>query len=232
MSMAACSDSKSTQAIANVEELINVIEMEEPDKTAIDAARAAYDGLEAQWKDKVSNYQALIDAEKRYTEMLQAKEEQKEKSLKEVHTTLYSNIVGSMTMRDVVVTVWKNAVDNNKYADFNEALRNLYAGKEYKAFAGIPSLIVPKQTAENFVVALNQLETDQDSLAKSMKELADLDIDATLYDALINLYSEYTVLYNQVISPSGSYISYSSDTEESISNIKKAEAELDVVWPY
>lgn len=223
--LAACSGSNNKQAISDVENLISEIDLDSIESEAMIAARTAYDELDNELKQEISNYQTLIDAERIY------EEQRIEDILTSAHTTLYLNIAGCAALREVVVTVWGNSIDN-QYADFNKALSSLYQGESYEALAGIPRVIVSEDTATNFVTALETLKSDHVSLEKQMKEISSLEIDEHICEAFVSLYSEYVILYNQVLSPSGSYITYCSDTNESANKIVQAEALLDVVWPY
>lgn len=223
--LTACFGSNNKQAISDVENLISAIDLDSIESEAVIAARAAYDELDNELRQEISNYQTLIDAERIY------EEQYLEDILTSVHTTLYLNIAGCASLREVVVTVWGNSI-NNKYADFNKALSCLYQGESYEALAGIPRVIVSEDTATNFVTALETLKSDHVSLEKQMKEISSLEIDEHICKAFVSLYSEYVILYNQVLSPSGSYITYCSDTNESANKIVQAEALLDVVWPY
>lgn len=223
--LAACSGSNNKQAISDVENLISEIDLDSIESEAMIAARTAYDELDNELKQEISNYLTLIDAERIY------EEQRIEDILTSAHTTLYLNIAGCAALREVVVTVWGNSIDN-QYADFNKALSSLYQGESYEALAGIPRVIVSEDTATNFVTALETLKSDHVSLEKQMKEISSLEIDEHICEAFVSLYSEYVILYNQVLSPSGSYITYCSDTNESANKIVQAEALLDVVWPY
>lgn len=223
--LTACSGSNNKQAISDVENLISVIDLDSIESEAVIVARKTYDELDNDLKQGVSNYQTLIDAERI------CEEQHLEDILTSAHTTLYLNIAGCASLREVVVTVWGNSIDN-KYADFNKALSSLYQGESYEALAEIPRVIVSEDTATNFVTALETLKSDDASLEKQMKEMSTLEIDEQIYEAFVSLYSQYVILYNQVLSPSGSYITYCSDTNESANKIVQAEALLDVVWPY
>lgn len=218
-----CTDKEAQKAILNVENLISEINMENLDTGSIEAARQAYDELDNTLKEKVSNYQLLEEAEKRRDEV-----EKIEQLMRDTHTTLYLNIVGCTALSDGIVRVWKNAIDVRN-ADFNNALSALFQGKGYSY---IGKVVVSDDYASNFKVALDTAKEDHTILEENMRELASVDADETVYNALSNLYSEYVVLYNQVTAPSGSYVSYTADISDSISSINKAEAALDIVWPY
>lgn len=216
-----CTDKEAQQAVSNVEELISEISKEDLNADSIERAREAYDKLDEKLKEKISNYSALEEAE---VKMESARIEQ---LMCDAHTTLYLNIAGCTALSDGISRVWKSAIDVRN-ADFNNALSALFQGKGYSY---IGKVVVSDDYASNFKVALDTVKEDHTILEKNMRELASLDADGTAYDALSDLYSEYTVLYNEVIAPSGSYVSYTADINDSIRNINKAEAALDIIWP-
>ena len=217
-----CADKEAQQAVSNVEGLISKISMEGLDTDAIETAREAYDKLDEKLKEKISNYSTLEEAEAKM------ELERIEQLMCDVHTTLYLNIAGCTALSDGISRVWKSAIDVRN-ADFNNALSALFQGKGYSY---IGKVIVSDDYASNFKVALDTVKEDHTILEENMRELASLDVDGTVYDALSDLYSEYAVLYNQVIAPSGSYVSYTADTNDFIRNINKAEAALGIIWPY
>lgn len=217
-----CTDKETQLAVSNVEGLISEISMESLDTDAIETAREAYDKLDEKLKEKISNYSVLEEAEAKM-ELVRI-----EQLMRDAHTTLYLNIAGCTALSDGISRVWKNAIDVRN-ADFNNALSSLFQGKGYSY---IGSMVVSDDYASRFKVALDTVKEDHAILEENMRELASLDVDGTVYNALSELYSEYVVLYNQVITPSGSYMSYTSDINDSIRNINKAEAALDIIWPY
>lgn len=220
--LSGCADKEAQQAISNVEELISEISIEDLNADSIERAREAYDKLDEKLKEKISNYSALEEAESKMESV------RIEQLMCDAHTTLYLNIAGCTALSDGISRVWKSAIDVWN-ADFNNALSALFQGKGYSY---IGKVVVSDDYASNFKVALDTVKEDHTILEEDMRELASLDVDGTVYDALSDLYSEYVVLYNQVIAPSGSYISYTADTNDSIRNINKAEAALDIIWPY
>ena len=219
--LSGCADKEAQQAVSNVEELISEISIEDLNADSIERAREAYDKLDEKLKEKISNYSALEEAESKMESV------RIEQLMCAAHTTLYLNITGCTALSDGISRVWKSAIDVRN-ADFNNALSALFQGKGYSY---IGKVIVSDDYASNFKVALDTVKEDHTILEEDMRELASLDVDGTVYDALSDLYSEYVVLYNQVIAPSGSYISYTADTNDSIRNINKAEAALDIIWP-
>ena len=62
--LTACSGSNNKQAISDVENLISVIDLDSIESEAVIVARKAYDELDNDLKQGVSNYQTLIDAER------------------------------------------------------------------------------------------------------------------------------------------------------------------------
>lgn len=220
--LSGCADKEAQQAVSNVEELISEISIEDLNADSIERAREAYDKLDEKLKEKISNYSALEEAESKMESV------RIEQLMCAAHTTLYLNIAGCTALSDGISRVWKSAIDVRN-ADFNNALSALFQGKGYSY---IGKVVVSDDYASNFKVALDTVKEDHTILEEDMRELASLDVDGTVYDALSDLYSEYVVLYNQVIAPSGSYISYTADTNDSIRNINKAEAALDIIWPY
>ena len=220
--LSGCAGKEAQQAISNVEGLINEISMEDLNTDSIQTAREAYNELDEELKKKVLNYSVLEEAE---AKMESARIEQ---LMCDAHTTLYLNIAGCTALSDGIARVWKCTIDVQN-ADFNNALSALFGGKGYSY---IGKVVVSDDYASNFKVALDIVKEDHTILEENMSELASLDVDGTVYDALSDLYSEYVVLYNQVIAPSGSYVSYTADTSDSIRNINKAEATLDIIWPY
>lgn len=220
--LTSCTAKDTQQAISYVEELIAEIKMENLNADTIETARKAYDELDEELKGKISNFSVLEEAEEKF-KLLRI-----EQLMCDVHTTLYLNITGCTALSDGISRVWKRTIDVRE-ADFNNALSSLFQGKGYSC---IGEVIVSDDYASNFKVALDTVKEDHITIEENMRELASLDVDGNVYEALSDLYSEYAVLYNQVISPSGSYVSYTADTNDSIRNINKAEAALDIVWPY
>lgn len=216
--LSGCANKEEQQAVSNVEEVIAEINLDDLNIDSIGVARKAYNELDDVLKEKVSNYQLLEDAETKQIEQL----------MHDTHTMLYLNIAGCTALSDGISRVWKSAIDVRN-ADFNNALSALFQGKGYSY---IGKEVVSDDYASNFMVALDTVKEDHTILEENMRELASLDVDGTVYDALSDLYSEYVVLYNQVIAPSGSYVSYTEDMNDSIRDINKAEAALDIIWPY
>lgn len=148
--------------------------------------------------------------------------------LKETKSKLIVNISGCEALRYGIVQAWGSAI-NEKYADFNDALSALFRGEEYKV---IGKTIISVEYSTNFREALDSVESDHEIIKSNMSKLSSYDIDNKSYDALLDLYSEYSVLYGQVLSPTGSYLTFTEDTNDSIDAIEKAQSILDVVWEY
>ena len=66
------------------------------------------------------------------------------------------------------------------------------------------------------------------SISASIDALSSYNLDDRTYEAVINAFSEYTALFNQIQSPSGSYTSFSSATDGMLSNITKAITSLKI----
>lgn len=148
--------------------------------------------------------------------------------LKETYSKLTVNISGCDALRYGIVQAWGAAIDE-KYADFNDVLNALFRGEEYKI---IGKTIISAEYSSNFKEALDSVESDHEIIKSNMSKLSSYGIDNKSYEALLDLYSEYSVLYGQVLSPTGSYLTFTEDTNDSIDAIEKAQSILDVVWEY
>lgn len=216
--LTACANKEDQQAIEAVESAISVINLDELDESAVEDARTAYDALPEELKTKIGNYQILTDAEAAIAQRL--KETQKAE-IESLRVLFDSGISECATLRDIVVQVWGEAI-HSKYGDFNAALQALYSGKDYFA-AGLS-----KELATTFKDGISLLNDNYALIEEQIKIIKDLDVDSDVYSAISDVFSEYTVFYNQVISPSGSYKSYSSDTNDTYNNILRAVTNLEL----
>lgn len=217
--LSACSNKEEQQAVEAVETAISAINMDDLDApAAIENARTLYDGLEDKLKEKVQNYQALTDAEAKLSDL-------RKEALDGMRTVLDTGISQCAMLRDVVVQVWGEAI-HSKYGDFNAALQALYSGKDYFV-AGLS-----KELASTFKDGISLLNENYALIEKQLKIVKDLGVDSDVYSAISGVFTEYTVFYNQIISPSGSYTSYSSDTNDTYNDVLRAVTNLELVWPY
>lgn len=220
--LSACSDKENQQAIEAMESAISVIDLDELDESVIADARTAYDALSEELKSKVENHQIRTDAE---DAVLQRIEERKKTELESLRALFDSGISECVLLRDVVIQVWGDAI--HKGMDFNAALNALYKGKEYY-WTGLS-----EELASAFKDGISLLKENYVLIEEQLEIVKNLEVDENVYNALADVFREYTVFYNQVISPSGSYTSFSSDTSDAYNkDILRAYANLELVWPY
>ena len=215
MLLSACSNSENQQAIETVETAIAAINLDKIDTATIEEARGVYDALPEDLKSTVKNYQLLVDAEN----LIQQKE-----TLESLLVAFDDGISECAMLRDVVVQVWGDTIQSG--GNFNNALEALYKGQE-DYWSG-----VSEELATTFKEGLDLLQENDESIAEKLEAIRDFDIEDDVYDAIIDVYSEYSIFYEQIISPSGSYISYSADTNDTYNNLVRATNALALIWPY
>ena len=215
MLLSACSNSENQQAIETVETAIAAINLDKIDTATIEEARGVYDALPEDLKSTVKNYQLLVDAEN----LIQQKE-----TLESLLVAFDDGISECSMLRDVVVQVWGDTIQSG--GNFNNALEALYKGQE-DYWSG-----VSEELATTFKEGLDLLQENNESIAEKLEAIRDFDIEDDVYDAIIDVYSEYSIFYEQIISPSGSYISYSADTNDTYNNLVRATNALALIWPY
>ena len=216
MLLSACSNSENQQAIETAETAIAAINLDEIDTATIEEARGVYDALPEELKSEVENYQLLVDAEN----LIQQKE-----ALEALLVAFDDGISECAALRDVVVQVWGDTIGSD-YGDFNSALNSLYKGQE-NYWAGIS-----QELASTFKDGLDLLEENHELITENLEAVRNFDIDDDVYDAIVDVYAEYSIFYDQVMSPSGSYVSYSADTNDTYNNLVRATNALTLIWPY
>lgn len=117
----------------------------------------------------------------------------------------------SLLMCSQISSDWSNALKKGK--DFNIALQNTL------------------QTAEDGDI-LETLRDDKKSIEIAMNKLnKPPEQYEYLYDKLLSLYGQYTKLYEQATSPTGSMLTYNSSVKEIYSEITRLSNEFEVLVP-
>ena len=183
----------------------------------INSVKLAYDELTDGQKTYVTNLQLLNEAEEKCTNRV----------LLETKGKIYDNIDNCNLLNAAIIDVWGRSIED-KYADFNKALSALYDGKEYKP---VFDYIVTETMATSFASVLSTTSERHFEIENEMKQLSALQVDENVYNSLLDVYAEYVAYYEMIANPSGSYVSYSSDTNDAYNSITKAMAKLDAVIP-
>lgn len=213
--LSACSNSENQEAIEAAETAIATIDLENIDTATVEEARTAYGALPDDAKSQVENYQVLVDAENLVSQ----------KTELSALLVLFDNGISECAMlRDIVVQVWGDTIHNG--GNFNIALEALYKGQE-DYWTGIT-----EELASAFKEGIDLLKENDKLLTEKLELIKDFDIDDDVYDAIVDLYGEYSIFYDQIVSPSGSYLSYSADTNDTYNNLTRAKNALALVWPY
>lgn len=213
--LSACSNSENQEAIEAAETAIAAIDLEDIDTTTVEEARTAYEALPDDAKNGVENYQVLVDAENLVSQQTELS----------AMLVLFDNGISECAMlRDIVVQVWGDTIHNG--GNFNSALESLYRGQE-DYWAGIS-----EELASTFKEGIDLLKENHELLTEKLEVIKDFDIDDDVYDAIVDVYSEYSIFYDQVMSPSGSYVSYSADTNDTYNDLTRATNALALIWPY
>lgn len=213
--LSACSNSENQEAIEAAETAIAAIDLEDIDTTTVEEARTAYEALPDDAKNGVENYQVLVDAENLVSQQTE---------LSALLVLFDDGISECAMLRDVVVQVWGDTIHNG--GNFNSALESLYRGQE-DYWAGIS-----EELASTFKEGIDLLKENHELLTEKLEVIKDFDIDDDVYDAIVDVYSEYSIFYDQVMSPSGSYVSYSADTNDTYNDLTRATNALALIWPY
>lgn len=154
-----------------------------------------------------------------HNENIKKQEELKAKNaLKQYQTDFITNTINLLgetylteTMCTEISDTWRKAINSDK--DFNDEIASLFNKWKY----------------------LGDLQKRDDAKNKLEKEMKDIQNPPKEYEEahklLVDIYSTYTQIYNQAISPKGSLTTYVQEVNQNISDIDKLYEKLKIIEP-
>ena len=179
----------------------------------IKAASEAYDNLTDKQKEKVTNYPILADA------ISKKNSSDYKLALKATALKIYMCELSCEILIDGIEDTWYNAI-RKKYDKYNNG--------NYDINIAIPAYLKDSSNAET----LSMITSSKSNIDEDLKLHVNPPEDCKdAYNALLDVYSVMNRAYEMATSPSGSYNSYSSNSNEVSTDFTLKYSKLNALMP-